>query len=174
MTWILICPICSCVIDSFQGAQESQQPLPLHDLSRRSCRRARRHDRDHLHGQPVDSPDRLSRSRDPPAEDYLLRYASAPEGLIPDGTPFAKVKEKLTRAVAYLEPDKTIQIEVEAEAGALYGFSIDGDAGFLLPIDPALPASEQRVAIRCDENSCQLDGVTFPSGKLTLDITEQR
>ena len=50
----------------------------------------------------------------------------------------------LTRAVAYLEPGKTIQIEVEAEAGALYGFSIDGDAGFLLPIDPALPASEQK------------------------------
>ena len=30
-----------------------------------------------------------------PAEDYLLRYASAAEGLIPDGTPFAKVKEML-------------------------------------------------------------------------------
>jgi len=51
---------------------------------------------------------------------------------------------------------------------AFNGFSVDGDAGFLLPIDPALPASEQRVAIRCDENSCQPNGVTLPSGKLTL------
>jgi class 3 adenylate cyclase len=106
-----------------------------------------------------------------PAEDYLLRYASAPEGLIPDGTPFAKVKEMLTRAVVYLEPGKKVAIEVEAEAGALYGYSTDGDVGFLLFIDPAPPATDQTVTIRCDENSCQPNGITLPSGRLTLDIT---
>ena len=171
MTWILICPICSCVIDSFRALKNLNSHCrctichidlvaALDDMIAitftisPSIRRIAYHD-----------PETLS------AEDYLLRYASAPEGLIPDGTPFAKVKEMLTRAVAYLEPGKTIQIEVEAEAGALYGFSIDGDAGFLFPIDPALPASDQKVAVRCDENSCQPDGITLPSGKLTLDIT---
>jgi class 3 adenylate cyclase len=171
MTWILICPICSCVIDSFRALKKLNSHCrctichidlvaALDDMIAitftvsPSVRRIAYHDPETL-----------------PAEDYLLRYASAPEGLIPDGTPFAKVKEMLTRAVTYLEPGKTIQIEVEAEAGALYGFSIDGDAGFLLGIDPALPANEQRVAIRCDENSCQTDGVTLPTGKLTLDIT---
>jgi class 3 adenylate cyclase len=77
----------------------------------------------------------------------------------------------LTRAVAYLEPGKTVAIDVQAEAGALYGYSIDGDAGFRLFIDPALPVTDQRVTVRCDENSCQPDGITLPSGKLTLDIT---
>ena len=46
------------------GAQESQQPLPLHQLPRRSRGCARRHDRGHLHGEPGHPPDRLSRSRD--------------------------------------------------------------------------------------------------------------
>lgn len=171
MNWNLICPICSCVIDSFRALKNLNSHCrctichvdlvaALDDMIAitftvsPSIRRIAYHDPETL-----------------PAEDYLLRYASAAEGLIPDGTPFAKVKEMLTRAVAYLEPGKTIQIEVEAEAGALYGFSIDGDAGFLLPIDPALPASEQRVAIRCDENSCQPNSVTLPPGRLTLAIT---
>lgn len=171
MTWILICPICSCVIDSFRALKDLNSHCrctichidlvaALDDMIAitftisPSIRRIAYHD-----------PKTLS------AADYLLRYASAPEGLIPDGTPFAKVKEMLTRAVAYLEPGKTIRIEVAAEAGALYGFSTDGDAGFLFPIDPALPASDQNVVVRCDENSCQPDCVTLPSGKLTLDIT---
>jgi class 3 adenylate cyclase len=171
MNWNLICPICSCVIDSFRALKNLNSHCrctichidlvaALDDMIAitftvsPSIRRIAYHEPETL-----------------PAEDYLLRYASAAEGLIPDGTPFAKVKEMLTRAVAYLEPGKTIQIEVEAEAGALYGFSIDGDAGFLLPIDPALPASEQRVAIRCDENSCQPNSVTLPPGRLTLAIT---
>ena len=170
MTWILICPICSCVIDSFRALKNLKSHCrctichidlvaTLDDMIAitftisPSIRRIAYHD-----------PETLS------AEDYLLRYTSAPEGLIPDGTPFAKVKEMLTQAVAYLEPGKTIQIEVEAEAGALYGFSIDGDAGFLFPIDPALPASDRKVAVRCDENACQPDGITLPAGKLTLDI----
>ena len=77
----------------------------------------------------------------------------------------------MTRAVAYLEPGKTIQVEVEAEAGALYGYSVDGDAGFLFPIDPALPASDPKIAVQCNENSCDPTGITLPSGKLTLKIT---
>lgn len=173
MTWILICPICSCVIDSFRALKNLNSHCrctichidlvaTLDDMIAitftisRSIRRIAYHDPETL-----------------PAEDYLLRYASAPEGMIPDGTPFAKVKEMLTRAVAYLEPGKSVQIEVEAEAGAgaLYGYSTDGDAGFLFPIDPALPVSDRKVAVRCDENSCQPDGLTLAPGKLTLEIT---
>jgi class 3 adenylate cyclase len=171
MNWILLCPVCSCVIDSFRTLKNLDSHCrctichidlvaDLDDLIAvtftvsPAIRRIAYHD-----------PETLS------AADYLLRYASAPEGLIPDGTPFAKVKEIMTRAVAYLEPGKTIQIEVDAEAGALYGFSVDGDTGFLFPIDPALPAGDRKIAVGCDENSCQPNGVTLPSGKLTFDIT---
>ena len=54
MNWIILCPICSCVIESFQALEEPRQPLPLHELPCRPRRRARRHDRGHLHGEPRD------------------------------------------------------------------------------------------------------------------------
>jgi len=95
MNWNLICPICSCVIDSFRALKNLNSHCrctichvdlvaALDDMIAitftvsPSIRRIAYHDPGIL-----------------PAEDYLLRYASAPEGLIPDGTPFAKVKEKL-------------------------------------------------------------------------------
>ncbi len=66
MNWNLICPICSCVIDSFRALKNLNSHCRCTICPRRSRRRSRRHDRDHLHGQPVDLPDRISRSRDPP------------------------------------------------------------------------------------------------------------
>lgn len=171
ITWSLICPICSCVIASFRALKNLNSHCrctichidlvaALDDMIAITFTVSPA-----IRGIAYHNPETLS------ATDYLLRYMSASEGLIPDGTPFAKVKEMLTRAVAYLEPGKTIQIEIEAEAGALYGYGTDGDAGFLFPIDPALPASDQKVALRCDENSCLPNGVTLSSGKVTLDIT---
>ena len=171
MTWSLICPVCSCVIDSFRALKNLKSHCrctichldlvaALDDMIAvtftisPSIRRIAYHD-----------PDNLS------AEDYLLRYASAPEGLIPDETPFAKVKETLTRAAAYLEPGKTVAIEISAEPGSLYGFSIDGDTGFMYLIDPALQASEQKVAIQSDDDSCQPGSLTLAPGKVTLEIT---
>jgi class 3 adenylate cyclase len=170
MTWILICPICSCVIDSFRALKNLNSHCrctichvdlvaALDDMIAvtftvsPAIRRIAYHD-----------PESLS------AEDYLLRYASAPEGLIPDGTPFAKVKELLTRALVYLEPGKTTQIEVEAQPGAIYGFSVDGDVGFHFFIDPELPAGEQKAALACDENSCEPQGGALAPGRPKLEI----
>ena len=171
MNWNLLCPICSCVIDSFRALKNLNSHCrctichldlvaALDDMIAitftvsRSIRRIAYHD-----------PETLS------VEDYVLRYTSAPEGLIPDGTPFARVKEMLTRAMVYLEPGKTVVMEVEAEPGALRGFSVDADTSFLFLIDPALSASGQTIAIRCDENSCQPDGIALSPGKVTLEIT---
>ena len=64
MNWILICPRLLLRHRQLPGAQESQQPLPLHQLPHRSRGCARRHDRGHLHGEPGRPPDRLSRSGD--------------------------------------------------------------------------------------------------------------
>jgi class 3 adenylate cyclase len=172
MNWILICPICSCVIDSFRTLKNLDSHCrctichldlvaALDDMIavtftvNPAIRRIAYHDPKTL-----------------PIEDYVLRYTSAPEGLIPDGTPFAKIKEMLTRALTYLEPGKTVVMEVEADAGAIRGFSVDCDTSFLFMIDPALSASDQRIAIRCDDKSCQPDGnITLAPGKVTLEIT---
>jgi class 3 adenylate cyclase len=171
MTWILICPVCSCVIDSFRALKNLRShcrcthchldfEAALDDMIaitftvNPAIRRIAYHD-----------PQTLS------AEDYLLRYRSANEGLIPDGTPFVKVREMLIRALAYIEPGKTTALELIAEAGALHGSSSDSDAGILFIVDPALPPREQRIAIRFDLESSTPDAGTIAAGKVIFELT---
>ena len=171
MTWILICPICSCVIDSFRALKNLRSHCrcvhchvdlvaALDDMIaitftvNPAVRRIVYHD-----------PDTLS------AEDYLYRYRSAIEGMVPDGTPFIKLREMLSRGLAYLEPGKTTVFEIMAEPGALHGSSSDSDAGIDLIVDPALPPTEQRIAIRLDLASSTLDAGTISAGKVILELT---
>jgi class 3 adenylate cyclase len=170
MNWILLCPVCSCVIDSFRALKNLESHCrctnchidmvaALDDMIaitftvNPAVRRIAYHD-----------PERLS------VEDYAFRYRSAEEGLMPDGTPFLRAKEALNRGLAFIAPGETVTMTVDAEAGALRGSSHDIDAGLLFIIDPALPAAEQRIEIRCDENSCEPAGGNIPPGKITFAI----
>jgi class 3 adenylate cyclase len=171
MNWILICPICSCVIDSFRALKNLRSHCrcthchldlmaALDDMIaitftvNPAIRRIAYHD-----------PQTLS------AEDYLYRYRSANEGLIPDGTPFVKMREMLSRGLAYVEPGKTTAFEIIAEAGALHGSSSDSDAGIDLIVDPALPPGEQRIAIRIDLESSTPDVGAIAAGKVIFELT---
>ncbi len=170
MNWILICPICSCVIDSFRALKNLQSHCrctnchadmvaALDDMIavtftvNPAIRRIAYHD-----------PETLS------VEDYRFRYRSAEEGMVPDGTPFVRIKEALNRGLAFIAPGETVTMQVDVDAGALRGSSFDIDAGFLFIIDPALPAAEQRIELRCDENSCAPEGGNIPPGKITFVI----
>jgi len=171
MTWSLICPICSCVIDSFRA---------LKNL-RSHCRCT------HCHVDLVAALDdmiaitftvnpavRRIAYHDPhtlSAEDYLFRYRSANEGLLPDGTPFVKMREMLIGGLTYLEPGKTTAVEITAEAGALHGSSSDSDAGILFIVDPALPPGEQRIALSVDLESSTPDAGTIAAGKVIFELT---
>lgn len=171
MTWILICPICSCVIDSFRALKNLRSHCrcthchldfvaALDDMIaitftvNPAIRRIAYHD-----------PQTLS------VEDYLFRYRSANEGLLPDGTPFVKLREMLSRGLAYMEPGKTTSFDIIAEAGALHGSSSDSDAGILFIVDPALPPGAQRIAIRFDLESSTPDTGIIAPGKVTLEMT---
>ncbi len=171
MTWILICPVCSCVIDSFRALRnlnshcrctnchvdlvaELDDMIAVTFTVNPEIRRIAYHD-----------PDTLT------VEDYTFRYRSTPEGMVPDGTPFTRMKEALMRALAYLEPGATTSLTMMAEPGALRGSSYDGDAGFLFIVDPALPPAEQRIAISCDLDSCTPDVGSIAPGKVTFAVT---
>jgi class 3 adenylate cyclase len=73
--------------------------------------------------------------------------------------------------LTYLDPSETATLEVMAEAGAIRGSSFDGDAGFVLVVDASLPAAEQRVAIRCDIESCTPEEGSIAPGKVTFELT---
>jgi class 3 adenylate cyclase len=170
MNWILICPVCSCVIDSFRALKSLDSHcrctnchvdmvaalddmIAVTFMVNPTVRRIAYHD-----------PETLS------VEDYRFRFRSAEEGLMPDGTPFLRMKEALNKGLTFIAPGETVTMQVETEAGALRGSSFDIDAGFLFIIDPALPAAEQRIELRCDENSCEPGGGNIPPGKITFVI----
>jgi class 3 adenylate cyclase len=170
MNWILLCPICSCVIESFRALKNLESHCrctnchvdmvaALDDMIavtftvNPAIRRIAYHD-----------PETLS------VEDYRFRYRSAEEGLMPDGTPFIRMKEVLNKGLAFIAPGEIVTMQVDTEAGALRGASFDIDAGFLFIVDPALPSAEQRIELRCDENSCEPASGNIPPGKITFVI----
>ncbi len=171
MNWILLCPICSCVIESFRALKNLESHCrctnchvdmvaALDDMIavtftvNPAIRRIAYHD-----------PESLS------AEDYFFRYRSAEEGLIPDGTPFLRVKEMVVKGLAFIEPGETVTMEVDIEAGALRASSVDNDAGFLFIVDPVRPPADQRIEIRCDENGCEPAGGDIAPGKVRFSLT---
>jgi class 3 adenylate cyclase len=170
MNWIILCPLCSCVIDSFRKLRNINShcrctsclvdfTANLDDMIaitftiNPDVRRIVFHD-----------PERL------PVADYVYRYRSTMEGLIPDGTPFTVLKEMVTTSLAYLEPGVTTSMEAEAQDGALFGYCMDGNAGILFAVDGALPAEDTVVSIECDTESSTPANGTVPPGKVTFKI----
>ncbi len=171
MNWILLCPVCSCVIDSFRALKNLNSHC--HCTNCRVDLVAALDDmiavtftvHPAVRQIAYHHPDTL------PVDDYTFRYRMAEEGLIPDGRSFTSIKRMLGRGLTYLNPGETATLEVTAEAGALRGSSFDGDAGFLFTVDPALAPQEQRLAIRCDINSCTPEGGTVAPGKVAFELT---
>ena len=171
MTWNLICPICSCIIESFRALKNLNSHCHCNN-----CRADLVAALDDMIAVTFTVSPAIRRIgyHDPgtlTVEDYTFRYRMAEEGQIPDGTPFTKTKQQLTRSLAYLNPGASTALEVMAETGALRGSSFDGDAGFLFIIDPALPPADQRIAIDCALDSCTPAGGTVAPGKVTFELT---
>jgi class 3 adenylate cyclase len=173
MNWILICPVCSCMIDSFRALKNLNSHCHCNN-----CRADLVAALDDMIAVTftVSPAVRRIAYHDPgtlAVDDYAFRYRMAEEGQIPDGTPFIRIKQKLTRSLAYLDPGASTTLEVMAEPGALRGSSFDGDAGFVFIIDSALPPAEQRIAIDCELDSCTPNGGTIAPGKVTFELTSR-
>ena len=170
INWIIICPLCSCVIESFRALRnlnshcrctichvdmvaELDDMIAVTFTVSPAVRRIAYHDPNTL-----------------PVGDYNYRYRSTMEGLLPDGTPFTVLKERGTKALAYLEPGKTTSMEIAAENGLLLGYSVDGDAGFMFAVDTTLPIADRVVSIRCDGKGCHPADGTVAPGKVTFEI----
>ena len=170
INWIIICPLCSCVIESFRALRnlsshcrctichvnmiaELDDMIAVTFTVSSAIRRIVYHDPETL-----------------PVGDYNYHYRSTMEGLIPDGTPFTVLKEMGTKALAYVEPGVTASMEIAVEDGLLLGYSVDGDAGFLFAIDTTLPVADTVVRIDCDDEGCNPADGTIPRGKVTFEI----
>lgn len=170
MDWFLLCPLCSCVIDSFRALRniDSHCHCNICQIDFDAAL-----DDQIAVGFTVNQDIRTIGYHNPqelPVEDYIFRYRSAIEGLIPDDTPFTFVKQAITKALAYLEPGGKTTLDFEVESGALLGNSPDCDATFFFPIDPTLSPKEQHFEISCNEDACDSANGPLAPGKVVIDI----
>jgi class 3 adenylate cyclase len=173
MNWLLLCPMCSCVVASFGSLRavdnhyhcamcQTDYEAQLDDYIAvtftvsPTIRRIRFHDPDGL-----------------PARDYVVCYrVTGPHlaGRTPDGLVWGELVDQLTRAVSYLPPGETVRLEVTAARGFLLGYDTDSDAGFVIAVGGEPTSELQTVPLQYLDGRCEPKGGKVRPGPVALEI----
>jgi len=120
MDWLLVCPMCSDVVESFRSLRklhthfhcdlcQCDYDAALDDYIKvtftvsPAVRSIRFH-----------KPDALS------AWDYVFHYKLMPDGILPDGVPWSEAAKALVKVLTRIEPGSSANLEVDATEGALF------------------------------------------------------
>ncbi|HET6467304.1 MAG TPA: DUF5939 domain-containing protein [Geminicoccaceae bacterium] len=174
MDWLLLCPLCSCVVGSFGSLRvvdnhyhcsmcQTDYEAQLDDYIAvtftvaPAIRRIAFHD-----------PARL------PARDYVIKYrVTGPHlaGRTPGGLIWGELVDQLTRVVSYLPPGETVRLELTATRGFLLGYDTDSDASFVIAIAGEPMAEPQTVRVQYLDGRCEPAGGKVRPGPVVLEIT---
>lgn len=135
MNWLLLCPYCSGVVESFQALKNVHNHYHCY-----VCQAGIEANLDEFIAVAftVDPSVREIKFHHPDqltAHDYLFEYRWITDGRLPDGTPFIKAQESLTKEVSYLPPGETIELTLEVDEGSVLGVSHEGGAAFLYAVE---------------------------------------
>ncbi|MGC1559240.1 MAG: DUF5939 domain-containing protein, partial [Bradyrhizobium sp.] len=134
MDWLLVCPMCSDVVESFRSLRKLHTHFHCHLC--KSDYEAALDDyitvtftvSPAVRSIRFHKPDALS------AWDYVFHYKLTPGGLMPDGVPWSDAAKGLVRALTRIEPGSVANLEVDAAEGALLGQDFESDAQFFFPV----------------------------------------
>jgi hypothetical protein len=174
MDWLLLCPLCSCVVGSFGSLRavdnhyhcsmcQTDYEAKLDDYIAVTFTVASTIRRIAFH-----APAGL------PARDYVVKYrVTGPHlaGRTPDGLIWGDLADQLTRVVSYLPPGETVQLEVIASGGFLLGYDTDSDAGFVIAIAGEATAELQTVRLDYLDGRCEPAGGKVRPGLVVIEIT---
>jgi class 3 adenylate cyclase len=174
MNWMLVCPLCSCVVESFQSLKGMHNHY--HCFVCQEGFEARLDEfiavsftvSPNVRDIAFHHPDRLS------PREHFFEYYGMEEGHIADGTPFVKVQESVTKAVSHLPPDETTEMVIEAEGGSVIGVSHEGGAAFLYSIEGQATGENQRFAIEFGEPVYKYSIRKVAPGRMTFALRNVR
>ena len=150
MDWLLICPTCSDVVESFRSLRtlhshfhctlcQTDYEAALDDFIAVTFTVSPA-----VRGIRFHTPDSLS------AWDYAFVYRWSPGGVLPDGVPWSEVCRSLTKVMERVAPCSAVDFEIDAAAGAILGIHMDSDAEFLFPVEGEAVVGTRRIPITLD------------------------
>lgn len=170
MDWLLVCPMCSDVVESFRTLRklhthfhchlcQSDYDAALDDYIAvtftvsPAVRRIRFHEPDVL-----------------PAWDYVFHYKMTPGGLMPDGVPWSETAKGLVRALVRIAPGSAASLDIDATEGALLGQDFDSDGQFVVPVTRQAGVTPQHVPVRLDSGACVPAAASVAPGKVVFEV----
>ena len=170
MDWLLLCPMCSDVVESFRSLTH------LHSHYHCSLCQSDYHAAldDYIAVTFTVSPAvRSIRFHEPQSlsvEDYAFLYKATAEGMTPDGVPWVEIIKTIIRALTRLKPGTTAELEIDAAEGVLLGFDMESDANFAFTVEGEPAPQPQRVPISFGLGACTPAAGTLAPGKVIFDV----
>jgi class 3 adenylate cyclase len=169
MSWMLLCPTCSCVVESFGAMNKLHDHYHCH-----LCRTDIEAKLDDYIAVTFTVSEQIRRSKFHSSDDltpseYCFSRVFSREGRLPDGEPFSEMWGRNTRAVGYLTPGAASRFDVDAKPGLLIGWDTQRDNGFGFAVDPSAPKSGI-VHIRFNEHTCDPSAGAVAPGKVVIEI----
>jgi class 3 adenylate cyclase len=170
MDWLLLCPMCSDVVESFHSLRKLHSHYHCH-LCQGDYQAVLD---DYIAVTFTVSPAvRRIRFHDPhslPVEDYAFLYKATSEGMTPDGVPWTEVIKSIIRALSWLPPGETIELGFDAAEGVLLGFDMESDSHFNFNVGGEPATAVQRVPITFGVDTCTPDIGNLAPGQVVFEV----
>lgn len=170
MDWMLVCPICSDVVESFRTLRKLHTHFHCHlcqsdyDAALDDCITVTFTVSPAVRGIRFHRPDTLS------AWDFLFHHKMTPGGIMPDGVPWSEAAKGLVRALARIEPGAAANLEVDATEGALLGQDFESDAQFFIPVASGAGVAPSPVPVMVDSGKCTAAAASIAPGKVVFEV----
>lgn len=174
MDWLLVCPMCSDVVESFRSLRKLHTHFHCHlcqsdyDAALDDYIAVTFTVSPAVRGIRFHKPDALS------AWDYVFQYRMTPGGIMPDGVPWSETAKGLVRSLTRIEPGSAAHLEVDAAEGALLGQDFDSDAQFFFPVASEAgvtpPPTPPHVPVILDCGTCVAATANIAPGKVVFEV----
>ena len=170
MDWLLVCPMCSDVVESFRSLRKLHTHFHCdlcqcdYDAALDDYIKVTFTVSPAVRGIRFHKPDALS------AWDYVFHYKLMPDGILPDGVPWSEAAKALVKVLNRIEPGSSANLEVDATEGALFGQDFGSDAHFFYPVATGAGGTPPQVRVTLDSGKCVAATANIAPGKVVFEV----